>query len=621
MVSSFVKRNIAALVPEATDDAEDLSADEVKQVADLLGLTSRYFSESYELHLLTNLAAQLAKVNMEVTDPALEEASDGNAPSPADIETASDIIDTQNTTIVGRDSHSGDDLATDLKLRNAQKKAFWVALLNGTPYRWKRDAIIREYLEPEFMTQFPQFIEPGQSITALAQSVKTQSRVEIQYRLLGTTEETWFTLKIEPGYPHQVTAEYGGALETVGFGNDGQRGSVVDLGVKRGVYCATFVLTGVEGRFYDNNAPANWMNSMMEDIGNYTLRDVLLPRAHHSGMYKLHKTYGMGTRANTFTQDYSVYEQLRLGGVRVIDSRPVLGKDGNIYESHGSKLLGIYHGTTGLDHKSMIEQINAFNDEFPGELIIIDVDGLEMRGEKKFKQLSGDDVLTLVNSFKMLKHRAVLTAGQDISKLPLNELLQDGKSTVIVRMEEYRVRKLISDGRFPGAAEGFITPPELPFRKHWSNEADPMTMVADQVSHLIDGRAKGNARTLYAADFITTQKGTDLFKKSAAITKLNGPAWVLLVGAYWPYFRDQLYPNWLAMDAIRGTELKGVALAVNQCFVAKRCGKFFGRIPDAEPFQNKVTAGIADAEDTEDTEDSTPIVIDNNDVTTTDIDN
>ncbi|KAJ3491953.1 hypothetical protein NLG97_g5497 [Lecanicillium saksenae] len=559
-------------------NAEGAARDDLDYVAGLFGLTS----------------SQMSKLSMETSDPALEESPDGVVPSEADLELAKGIIHAHSS-IDRRDDtfdKRPDEIKTQEKLKKSQDKTgFWLGIVNATPYRWKLLGIVNGGVIITSTRQFTRYIEPGNDFTVELATWNDDSYAEIRYRLIGTSEKTWFSIKIHPGYPHRITAEYGGVLETVGYGDEGKRGSVVDLGVGRGVYVATYVLAGAEGRFYDNNAPPNWMNSMMGEIGNSTLRDIMLPRSHHTGMYTLRKTYGFGSRSNTLTQDFNVYDQLKVGGVRVVDCRPLIGKDGKIYEGHGTKLLGMYHGSSGVSHESMIQQINQFNDDYPGELIIIDVDGNEMRSEKGFNQISGGDVAKLVDSFKTLKHRANITAGQDISMLPLNELLSQGKSQVVIRMEEYRVRELFGNG-WPGASEGFITPVELPLNKFFSEEQNATHLNEVHLQAIFRNRKSGNKKWVFESDYIIIQQGLDLIQSERAITKISDSAWLSLLQSLWPSFYHTVYPNWLSMDAVRGTALKGIALAVNQCFAAQRCGNFRGRIPAADPFiLNSTTAG------------------------------
>ncbi|KAM3511398.1 hypothetical protein MY11210_004948 [Beauveria gryllotalpidicola] len=572
-------------IPDSKAPDNDEESREFQLAADLFGITT----------------AQMAKVQLETTDSELAEPADDMTPDETISELANNKV-LDRLALEARDESEPaivleetlDERKNKLFMKQRQDMAgFYVGLVNGTPYRWKRIGKKFKDVDSALLSKlFREDIQPGEPLTVYVRTWSQKAEALIKYELVGTSEKTWFKLRISPGRPHQVTVEYGGALETVAAGDEGKRGSIVDLGVDRGVSCATFYLTGSEGRFLSNDAPANWMHTMMEEIGNYTLRDVMLPRSHHAGMYTLDDSMGLGNRANTFTQDFSVYDQLKVGGVRVIDSRPVLKRKSNkVHESHGSKVAGLYHGTLGVSHDSMIDQINRFNDDYPGELIIIDVDGREMRGDKHFNQLDAAGVAHIVESFKRLKHRAVLVPGEDIARIPLSRFIGDGQSAVVIRMEEHRIRNLPGEG-YPGATQGFVTSDELPYHKHWSNMKKLGRMVKDQIGRLSDYK-DGSFRKLYASDFLLTQKGIDVLF-GAPIREINEEVWRMLVGVFWPFFHKDVYPNWIAMDSIRGSELRGIAMAVNECLVAKRCGKLGDRVPDAEDFKFRQTFAAED---------------------------
>ncbi|OAA37977.1 LysM domain-containing protein [Beauveria brongniartii RCEF 3172] len=573
-------------VPGEAEETGEL----VHRVAGLFGVTT----------------AQMVKVQLEKTDPELAEPANGVRPD----EATSKLTNLTLLGGLGLEAEIGIDPATMMEedyderknkmfmKRRQQKDKLMVGLVNGTPYTWKRIGLEFNDMHREITKTFRQVILPGEPFAVYARTLSEEAEAMVQYELEGTSEKTWFTLRISSGEPHQVTVEYGGALETVANGDEGKRGSVVDLNVDRGVSCATFYLTGSEGRFLSNDAPANWMHTMLEEIGNYTLLDVMLPRSHHAGMYTLNGGVGIGFggRGNTWTQDFSVYDQLKVGGVRVIDSRLVLTRRRRqVFESHGSKIAGVFHGSLGVSHDSMINQINRFNDEYPGELIIIDVDGHEMRDNKKFNQLSSAGVAHVVESFKRLKHRAVLVPGEDIAQIPINRFIGDGKSAVIIRMEEYRIRGLPKG--YPGATEGFITNNELPYHKHWSNMDNADRMLKDQTEKLLEYK-DGRFRQLYVSDFLLTQKGIAVLF-GTPIRVMNEEAWKKLIEAFWGVFRKDVFPNWLAMDAIRGGELRGIAMTVNECLVAKRCGKLGNRAPDAKDIKLADTTTSANATTTE----------------------
>ncbi len=572
----------------------NVSQDQIDYVANILGIT----------------AEQMARLQLETTDSEFAEPAHGLTPNRTNIELVSTLFqgrlsiedDDEAKIADALDITTGafelteDERKTIERLKTSQDSmGFLISLLNSTPYRWE---LVTSHLRnfgpriweicgeqqggkfvtgPSLKFGLPKVIKPGMASTLSVEPIHPRSWSEFRYRLVGTAEEAWFTVKVHQGRPHRVTVEYGGALETVSSDGGGRRGSTVDLGVERGVQCPTFYLAGAEGRFYANDAPANWMHALIDDIGSYTLRDVVLPRSHHSGMYTLQKKFLLGSRANTLTQDYNVYDQLKNGGVRVLDIRPVVKRDGTVWEAHGAKIAGQYNGVLGVSHDVLIEQINQFNDEHPGELVIIDVDGQDMRDDRHFDHLRGAGVAKLIESFKRLKHRAVLVPGQDVTAMPIADLIGCGQTAVIVRMEEYRLQDRPARRAWPGAAEGFVTAVEMPFERRWSDMKATPRMAKDQIARLAAYRARPDGRALFSSEFVLTQQGMDVLG-DFSIRDLNEPAWAALTLIYWEALRSNLLPNWLSMDAIRGSALKGVAMAANHCLVARRCGPLGGKV-------------------------------------------
>lgn len=103
---------------------------------------------------------------------------------------------------------------------------------------------------------------------------------------------------------------------------------------------------------------------------------------------------------------------------------------------HGSFVVGRMWGATGQSIGSMIEDINRFTREYPGELIVLDIshDANDERGWKNFDE--GDwrrfyRVLSGIRDGWMEPHGL----GWDLSSVPFNTFVTEGsKSAVLVRV-------------------------------------------------------------------------------------------------------------------------------------------------------------------------------------------
>lgn len=447
-----------------------------------------------------------------------------------------------------------------------------MSLINATPYRWKR-GYTHSYQLLGWDKKWPEYINSGQSIQVEARRdqnfVNWDSAGEVIYHLEGTSKPMSFQVEYHPGRIHDVWVRYREKLSTVQNGPDTQH----KLGFHRSPGGVGFVLSGSEERFYSNDPPIGWMQSQLDVIGNLSLREVMLPRSHHAGMWKNTKSFGVGIPFNTQTHTTSLDHQLGNGGIRVLDFRPT--KDGKqFYESHGSKIIGTWNGMLGASLDEMITTINKFNDENPGELIIWDIHPTNAwNARKRFRQLNAQEKMQLYDKMKQLKYRVNVPESEDITKWPLASFIGNKTSAVIIRVDE----TWLSEGTFPGGKEGFVSNHNFPLRHCWTNTNNPSRLLEHQVVNM---RSFRNHRTndVYISDWILTQKGLGVVLPLDSIMTLAAAAWRMMYHELWNTLTDDMYPNWLALDDIHGNEHKSFVMAVNYCLAARQCGSLRGKV-------------------------------------------
>ncbi|CAG8952237.1 hypothetical protein HYFRA_00000977 [Hymenoscyphus fraxineus] len=197
-----------------------------------------------------------------------------------------------------------------------------------------------------------------------------------------------------------------------------------------------FVLASNDGVSYvSSNPPVAWMQSTLPAIGSKTLRTLSMPASHDAGISEL--TYQWtGIPHNTQTQSVHVYKQL-LYGVRFFDIRPVLYY-GNWYSGHFSQLsTDDWVGATGrtLDH--IIDDINRFTSEHPGEIIILDITH-DASIDRWWARLNEDEWQNLYAKLSAINDLWVPENGNlpyDISTSPISSFIKPGsKSAVIIRI-------------------------------------------------------------------------------------------------------------------------------------------------------------------------------------------
>ncbi|KAI9167574.1 Chromatin remodeling factor mit1 [Paramyrothecium foliicola] len=462
---------------------------------------------------------------------------------------------------------------------HVQSKRSWpsvfiavVNLVNATPYRWRR-GYIHSYQIPRWKKDWPEYIDVGESAEVSAKvfvdGPSKDTAGEVVYHLEGTSKPMSFMVEYRKGKKHQFWIKFLDDLETI----RSPKHSELNLGLQRDPGGIGFVLAGKEGDFISNDPPISWMQAQLPLIGHLPLREIVMPMSHHAGLWKSVKRIGFGMPINTQTHNAKLDDQIINSGVRVLDVRPAKF-DGDWREGHGTKLAGVWHGVLGAKLEEMIDIVNKFCDEHPGELFIWDVHPTHAwNGDRNFRGLDDWDRWYLYRTFKRLKHRVSVPDNEDLTAWPLNRFIGNKTSAVLVRFDE----SWTANKYFPGGAEGFVTNASFPLSHRWSETGSASKMAADQLKHLRASRP-GRGSRLFRSDWLLTQVGVKAVLPQESIRTLAGAAWRALYRELWQGVTGETYPNWIAMDAMHGNELKAMVMAMNHCLVAKRCGDLNGKV-------------------------------------------
>jgi hypothetical protein len=175
-----------------------------------------------------------------------------------------------------------------------------------------------------------------------------------------------FTIQARQKPYMTIQVQYQDTLASLG----NPENSLIELGWKEsgGV---SFILSGNDStNFVGSNPPTTWMQATLPTIGSKTLRDIAMPESHDAGISELtHKWSGI--KHNTQTQLFHIYKQL-LFGARGFDIRPAHYK-GYFYTGHFSGNDHTWFGGTGRTIEHIVEDVNRFTAEHPGELIFLDL--------------------------------------------------------------------------------------------------------------------------------------------------------------------------------------------------------------------------------------------------------
>ncbi|CAG9999654.1 unnamed protein product [Clonostachys byssicola] len=447
-----------------------------------------------------------------------------------------------------------------------------INMINATPYRWRK-GYSHSYRVSAWEDRWPEYIEPGESIAVLARTTSVSifrnaddSAGEVAYHLEGTDKPMSFMLEYRSGTLHLPWIRLLEDLEVMNH----HKGAEFNLGARVSPYGVGFILAGTEGDFVTNDGPAAWMQAMVDDIGHKPLREIVLGRSHHAGMYKVQGGFP-GMEWNTVTQMATLYDQLRNGGARVLDARVVRAAGGRFRAGHGTLALDSWWGTWGVAFDELIEQTNQFNEDYPGELIIWDLHPTEAFESDGY--LSGERRAEFLESLKALNHRVRLPEGVDITKMPLNKFInsRDKQPAVIIRVDE-RWLEDVDPADWPGPSEGFVTNRQFPMTSTWSEKMNIEDVVEHQLQSL-DEVEVSRTSEVYDMQWLQTLVGFfSVWPFGASLISIADQAWDAAFRDLFNALTPERYPNWLTFDNIRNSEMKTLVMAMNQCFVLDKCG-------------------------------------------------
>ncbi|RSL96807.1 hypothetical protein CDV31_013316 [Fusarium ambrosium] len=457
-----------------------------------------------------------------------------------------------------------------------------ITLINATPYRWRR-GYIHSYQMIAWEFNWPKYIKPGETVrvsTSVEAMVPWDAAGEVVYHLEGVSKPVSFEIRrrtpktkekfFKTDLPNEFSVRY---LENLKTPNT-PKGTVRTLQWENFPGSTQWILAGKEGDFISDDAGPGWMQESMDQIGKIPLRELAIPRSHHAGMYKMGEVFGLGSIYNTLTQYKDLTFQMKEGGVRVIDVRPFLKyekKGFKVYESHGSIVGGRWHGGLGVSLQDMINQVNEFNDKYPGELVIWDIhpnQALVRHPDGLVEKMSEGHRAVMYKEFQRLRHRVQVPDHGDLTMWPLEKFVANQTSGVLIRTR----REWMGDESWPGGAQGFITEDSFPVHQIWPDTVDTPGLVRATIKDLKEQKTKRTS-TLFFADWILTKKGFDVVGGTTFIAQSAIMTYKAMFYQLWEVLTMDRYPNWIATDGIKSSESKTFAMAINHCFAAGRCGK------------------------------------------------
>lgn len=383
---------------------------------------------------------------------------------------------------------------------------------------------------------------------------------EATYRLQGTEYE--FTVQARQNNGKKILIEYNDALATKTL----VREKVIDLGFDHDG-SVLFVLSGdgVEP-YVTSQAPRNWMQATLPTIGNKQFREISMPMSHNAGMYKVSYKY-LGIAHNTKCQTQDIYSQLAFGS-RWFDLRPAHAH-GKWLTNHASQSSGgEYIGSTGANFVDIVNDINRFTEETPGELIVLEIgheldghshklkDGLsDDRWEEFYKLLEGIDHLWRPKD----KHLP-----EDLTTVPISHFIKrGGKSAVIIRVPNHAP---LPDSGHPA----FVYEHRLPWTGDWVQTSNPAVLDSKLTCKLNEVRSCSTS-PLFRFAYTISPRVKDMMDIANPLHSIIGESmWAEheLYQTIWDKLSPNTYPNLIEMDNIHNTQITAISMVINQRYAS-----------------------------------------------------
>jgi hypothetical protein len=164
---------------------------------------------------------------------------------------------------------------------------------------------------------------------------------------------------------------------------------------------------------------SRWMEQQLPDLGNQTLKTLVLPASHDAAMY----VTGSGTFGKT--QDLSIGQQLEYG-IRYFDLRPSW-TGGEFYFYHG------FHHVRGASLKDVLSQVALFMRSAGKELVILKFSHYDRFNEKVYQGL----VKEIVDALEPWLYET----NSRLAEVSLADFLRYGGVVLVLCDEAYPVKQ------------------------------------------------------------------------------------------------------------------------------------------------------------------------------------
>lgn len=481
----------------------------------------------------------------------------------------------------------------------AASSKYYMTIVNLTPYRFVKTSQHSYQFDTFDFDDVPSGKARQNTLTYTSDvgADSVDDNGEAYYSLEGTdkTFEIRGTTHIPDDYPWRTVVDLTGmGLGQREYGDPGEETSV------------TLVITGSEEYGYITSlsfGANNWMHQLYDVIRDRQLRHVVMPGSHDAGMSSISSLDsgwdGLGNSADTQTQGLGLYNQLRVGS-RWFDMRIVSTNGGGFWAAHvNDETSNAPVGATGQSLDDMIDDINRFTSESPGEVIIwwirymVDMNLNVPAGSGRY--WDDDKANDFYNSLEAINNRCPdMSASTKFDLLEAQTFLDknDGAGCVLLmidgRLQDGVTNQRTSSGIYQG-------PTYMDRDDFWANKGDTESNAAAEVAHMV-GKTRDNGDS---DDFAIMQwqvtpdllTSLDYGLSTIAILPTNPALYWDAVNAMtpevWPTVILQDYIGYIHLNEGSfpddlGSEIRVLCMGLNLYMVSQNC--------DVSPRENPLLA-------------------------------
>ncbi|POR39606.1 Uncharacterized protein TPAR_00202 [Tolypocladium paradoxum] len=402
----------------------------------------------------------------------------------------------------------------------------------------------------------------------------------------GKRFEVRVTTHIPDTYPRRIVFDLSGMSK-------GQR----EYKVPEQEVPVTLVITGSDSYGFItslSHGPGNWMNGIKDVIKDRTLKQIVMPGTHDSGMSQISGAILTGaTSSNTQTQGLNMYDQLRTGArwfdLRVQTVHQVVDCCDNyeFWTTHVTdEKAAVPMGRSGEKFDDVVDNINKFLNENKGEVIVLQFRYLiGIRNVPSLGPIYWDAKIKdeFFDKLKKIKNRCP-NLSSDTDKMDERKVgdlmnLNGGNGCVLIFLDTAHLNeKISSTSDHISSSDGIYSKNDIRWKDGWPDKEDTKDVAEWNVAEWKKSRSNFLvSQWLSSPHFLTSTFSYSL--QSIAVLPTN-PA------LYWRGVNDispEQFPNVIMVDYIGqilmnaagwsdlGAELYTLAIGLNLYTISENC--------------------------------------------------